>query len=158
MSRRVLFELRVPDGRVAGVDFLLQEGEEPGEMRQHQGPLLGRHLVLLGTKLVQQLFPHGLKYGFEKRPEENIFGDASIWLEYYVLPSEYEGCIKMWQRVTESRHMAVAKPEPQSHDKTHEMKAISVSFTIWCSSLYMKRSRPLTVAASWLWESRASSG
>ena len=73
MSRRILFELRVPDGRVARVDLLLQQGEEPGEMCQHQRPLLRRHFVLLCSELVEELLSHSLKHRLEKRPKENIY-------------------------------------------------------------------------------------
>ena len=68
VSRRSLFELWVPDGGVAREDFLLQQGEEPREVCQHQSSLLGRHLVLLCSELVEQLLPHGLKYRFQQRP------------------------------------------------------------------------------------------
>ena len=68
VSRRILLELRVPDRGVRGVDLLLQLGEEPGEVGQHQRPLLRGHLVLLSSELVEKLLPHSLKHRLQQRP------------------------------------------------------------------------------------------
>lgn len=69
-----------------------EEGASPWEVREDERPLLGRHLVLFGPELVQQLATHRLEHRPEQRPPED------------------HGGLRVRQAVAERRHVAEAQP------------------------------------------------
>ena len=52
----------------------IADGSSPGEVREDQRPLLGRHFVLLGAKLVEKLSAHCLEDGPEQRAAKDERG------------------------------------------------------------------------------------